>query len=145
MSNGEGMSMHDIRWIQRFANYKKALEQLTRFIERGELNEFEEQGLIQAFEYTHELAWKTLKDFLENKGNNEMFGSKDATREAFKLGLIVNGDVWMNMINDRNQTTHTYNEETTQQIASAIRHSYYSEFIELLGNLQNLSNKETNI
>lgn len=137
--------MHDIRWIQRFANYKKALEQLTRFIERGELNEFEEQGLIQAFEYTHELAWKTLKDFLENKGNNEMFGSKDATREAFKLGLIVNGDVWMNMINDRNQTTHTYNEETTQQIASAIRHSYYSEFIELLGNLQNLSNKETNI
>jgi len=127
---------NDIRWIQRFANYKKALHQLSRFIEHGKLNEFEEQGLIQSFEYTHELAWKTLKDFLEFRGNNQLFGSKDVTREAFKLGLINEGDIWMDMIKSRNQTTHTYNEETTEQIATAIYHKYYKEFVKLQEKLQ---------
>jgi nucleotidyltransferase substrate binding protein (TIGR01987 family) len=90
--------MLDIRWQQRFANYQKAVAQLSKFIAKGELNELEEQGLIQCFEYTHELAWKTLKDFLENSGVSNMFGSKDVSREAFKLGLIDEGDVWMAMI-----------------------------------------------
>ena len=62
------MNNQDIRWIQRLENYSKALQQLTRFIERGELNEFEEQGLIQSFEYTYELAWNTLKDLFEDQG-----------------------------------------------------------------------------
>lgn len=118
----------DIRWIQRFANYKKALAQLTRFMQKPSLNEFEEQGLIQAFEYTHELAWKVQKDFLESQGVTELFGSKNVAREAFKTGLIENGDVWMQMIKSRNLTVHTYNEETTQAITQAIRSSYYAEF-----------------
>ena len=82
----------DIRWQQRFSNYQKALAQLNRFVTRPDLNELEEQGLIQCFEYTHELAWKTLRDFLENSGNTAIFGSKDATREAFKLGLLEDGE-----------------------------------------------------
>lgn len=139
------MTTQDIRWVQRFANYTKALEQLSRFIEHGELNEFEEQGLIQSFEYTHELAWKTLKDLVESRGNSEIFGSKDATKKAFKLGLILDGEIWMSMIKDRNQTTHAYNEETTQQIASAIRQNYFPEFIRLQETLLDLSNKEQNI
>ena len=122
------MNDPDIRWQQRFGNYKKALAQLTRFMQRPSLNELEEQGLIQAFEYTHELAWKTVSDFIKSKGNAEIFGSRDATREAFALGLIENGDVWMEMIKSRNMTSHTYNEATTKQIVDAIRSSYYPAF-----------------
>lgn len=133
------MSDNDIRWQQRFSNYKKALAQLGKFIEKESLNEFEEQGLIQAFEYTHELAWKTISDFLKSKGNAEIYGSRDATREAFSLGLIKNGDIWMEMIKSRNLTSHTYNEETTKEIVVAITGSYYNEFVQLekhLGGLE---------
>ena len=83
--------VENIRWQQRFNNYQKALSQLSKFIQTKNLNELEEQGLIQSFEYTHELAWKTLADFIKNSGNVEIYGSKDATREAFNLGLISNG------------------------------------------------------
>ena len=69
-------SKQDIRWLQRFDNYKKALAQLSRFMQKNTLNELEEQGLIQAFEYTHELAWKVQKDFLEQQGTTDLFGSK---------------------------------------------------------------------
>jgi nucleotidyltransferase substrate binding protein (TIGR01987 family) len=122
------MGNKDIRWIQRFNNYTKALGQLAKFIQKGDLNEFEKQGLIQSFEYTHELAWNTLKDFLENRGLKDIYGSKDATREAFKLGLIEDGEVWMDMIESRNQTTHTYNEETAEEIVGAIVNRYYPSF-----------------
>ena len=129
----------DIRWQQRFSNYKKALAQLTKFIQKQELNELEEQGLIQAFEYTHELAWKTLADFLKSSGNTEIYGSKDATREAFGLDLLGDGEVWMEMIHSRNMTSHTYNEETTQQIIEAIRSRYYDAFIALQDTLGKLA------
>ncbi|MDR9499717.1 MAG: nucleotidyltransferase substrate binding protein [Hydrogenovibrio sp.] len=134
----------DIRWIQRFANYKKALAQLTRFMQKPSLNEFEEQGLIQAFEYTHELAWKVQKDFLESQGVTELFGSKKVAREAFKTGLIENGDVWMQMIKSRNLTVHTYNEETTQAITQAIRSSYYAEFCWLEKRFEGLIDQQEN-
>ena len=104
----------DIRWIQRFGNYCRALAQLTKFIDKGELNALEEQGLIQSFEYTHELAWKTLKDLLEAKGSTKIYGSKDASHEAFKLGLLGDsehaGMMWLDMITKRNLTSHAYNE-----------------------------------
>ena len=128
----------DIRWIQRFSNYQKALKQLTKFIEKNELNELEEQGLIQSFEYTHELAWNTLKDFIENKGSEKIYGSKDATRKAFQLNLIENGEAWMDMIESRNETTHTYNEEVSKKIANNIINRYYPEFIRLKTKLKGL-------
>lgn len=121
----------DIRWQQRFSNYRRALAQLGRFIEQKELNELEKQGLVQAFEYTHELAWKTLSDFLQSRGSTEIFGSKDAAREAFRLGLIEDGEVWMEMVKSRNLSSHTYNEETTQQIITAIHQHYYQAFVAL--------------
>jgi nucleotidyltransferase substrate binding protein (TIGR01987 family) len=83
------MSNEDIRWVQRFNNYTKALDQLTKFMERDSLNKLEEQGLIQSFEYNHELAWKTLKDFLEYKGKSDLFGSRDVSREAFKSTIWI--------------------------------------------------------
>ena len=122
------MSRPDIRWKQRFENYTKAVEQMTRFIEAGELNEMEEQGLIQSFEYTYELAWNTLKDFFEEQGETQVMGSRDAFRLAFKRGLIEEGEVWMDMIKSRNQTSHTDNEETANQITEAILTRYCAQF-----------------
>ena len=136
------MKNKDIRWIQRFANYGKALSQLSKFIEKKELNELEEQGLIQSFEYTHELAWNTLKDFLESRGNEKIYGSKDTTRKAFELNLIENGEVWMDMIQSRNETSHTYNEKISKKISQNIAEKYYSEFKKLYLKLEDLAKKE---
>jgi len=126
------MTNPDIRWKQRFSNYKRALIQLGEFLEQEQLNKLEKQGLIQAFEYTHELAWKVLADFLKERGNTDIFGSKDATREAFNLGLISEGAIWMDMIKSRNLTSRTYNEEISQMIVEHIQNSYYDAFKKLM-------------
>ena len=128
------MSRHDIRWIQRFDNFKRAFTRLAQAAElakQRELSDLEEQGLIQAFEFTHELAWNTLKDFLEARGATEkIYGSRDATREAFAAGLIENGEAWMQMIVHRNETSHTYNEDIANVIVEAILTRYVTEFEE---------------
>ena len=82
---------------------------MTRFIETGEPNKLEEQGLIQSFEYTCELAWNTLTDLFEDQGESNILGSRDAFRLAFKRGLIEDGEAWMEMIKGRAPTSHTYN------------------------------------
>ncbi len=125
------MSKQDIRWLQRFDNYQKALTQLTKFIARGDLNELEEQGLIQAFEYTYELGWNLLKDYLLYQGTQNIYGSRDAIREAFSVGLIADGEGWMKMLQDRNRTTHTYNEEVAAAIVANIRQLYFARFVAL--------------
>jgi nucleotidyltransferase substrate binding protein (TIGR01987 family) len=125
------MTTQDIRWIQRFNHFNKAFSQLKEAVELAQqrkLSKLEEQGLIQAFEFTHELAWNTLKDFLESRGVRNLYGSKDTTRAAFRTGLIENGEVWMDMINSRNLTSHTYDEATAAKIVSAIIHTYFTEF-----------------
>jgi nucleotidyltransferase substrate binding protein (TIGR01987 family) len=129
----------DIRWKQRFSNYKKALAQLTKFINKGELNELEKQGLIQAFEYTHELAWNVLKDYLQEQGIQNITGSKDSVRSAFKVGLIEDGESWMDMIKDRNQTVHTYNEATAEAIITNIQTRFFALFVALGNKMQELS------
>jgi nucleotidyltransferase substrate binding protein (TIGR01987 family) len=121
----------DVRWRQRFQNFRKAFSQLSNaaaLAQQRELSDLEQQGLIQAFEFTHELACNTLKDFLESRGRSNLFGSKDATREAFAAGLIDNGDTWMQMIENRNETTHTYDEETADEIGEAILSRYVDQF-----------------
>lgn len=122
----------DIRWIQRFTNYQKALKQLQEAValsQQRELTNLEKQGLIQAFEYTHELAWKTLKNFLEHQGSTQtLYGSKDTTKEAFSAGLIQDGEAWMKMIQSRNLTSHTYDETTVEQIVEMILGSYIFSF-----------------
>src|SRR5438552_3941022 len=99
----------DVRWRQRLRSFSKAFGQLSQAAElakQRELSELEQQGLIQAFEFTHELAWNTLKDFLESRGAVNLYGSKDTTRESFAKGLIEDGDAWMEMIQSRNRTSH---------------------------------------
>lgn len=139
------MEDQDIRWVQRFVSFSKAFKQLEDAVILSNdrpLSKLEEQGMIQAFEYTHELAWKTMKDFLQDKGNNALFGSKDVTRAAFKLGLIENGDVWMDMIKSRNQTSHTYNEEVAVEIVNDIINHYFNNFILLHEKLNELKEEE---
>ncbi|MCF6159412.1 MAG: nucleotidyltransferase [wastewater metagenome] len=136
------MTTQDIRWIQRFKHFTKALGQMTKFIEKGELNELEEQGLIKAFEYTYELAWNTIKDYFEAQGETGIHGSRDAFRLAFRRGLIDDGETWMDMITSRTLTTHTYNEETARQIANTVANRYFAAFRQLKAVLQSLSETE---
>lgn len=136
------MTPQDIRWKQRFANYRKALAQLEKAVElsrRRPLTELEQQGLIQGFEMVHELAWNVIKDFFEYQGTVTIMGSRDATREAFKRNLIVDGEGWMEMIASRNRSTHTYNEETAADIARRIVTLYIGLFRELRDRLLELS------
>ena len=132
------MAKNDIRWEQRFSNYQKALNQLKKFIDKGELSELEEQGLIKAFEYTYELAWNTIKDFLEFRGQTDIYGSRDATRKAFQLGIIEDGESWMDMLKSRNTTSHTYNEEVAEEICQAVFETYFSLFMQLKTKLEGL-------
>lgn len=140
------MQNQDIRWIQRFHNFKRAFGQLTAATElsqQRDLSELEQQGLIQAFEFTHELAWNTLKDFLESRGTANLFGSKDATRAAFAAGLIVQGGVWMDMIQSRSKSTHTYDCATAEAIAKAITSGYWQEFAKFQAKFMELEQLET--
>jgi len=139
------MASKDTRWMQRFRNYQKALTQLSRFVGKKELNEMEEQGLIQAFEYTFELAWKTLQDFLEEtSGYINVKGPRPVIMQAFQDGHINNGEKWMEMLLDRNRTTHTYNEEIAHEIITAIKNDYFDLLVILRDRLQKLVGSELN-
>lgn len=134
--------MQDIRWKQRFNNYLKALQTLEEayvLAQARPLSKLEQQGLIQSFEFTHELAWNVFKDYLSDKGISGLIGSKDATRSAFKNGLIAEGDDWMAMIADRNLSSHTYDQETAQTIASHILERYYPAFKNMAGKFSALA------
>ena len=125
------MNNPDIRWKQRLDNYQRALQQLRSAVllsKERKLSELEQQGLIQGFEFVHELAWNVIKDFFEYQGNSSIMGSRDATREAFKRNLIVDGEGWMDMIVSRNKSSHTYNEATADEIAEKIIRHYFKLF-----------------
>jgi nucleotidyltransferase substrate binding protein (TIGR01987 family) len=135
----------DVRWRQRFQSFGKAYAQLsaaTELAQQRRLSDLEQQGLIQAFEFTHELAWNTLKDFLESRGATGLYGSRDVTREAFTKGLIEDGDEWMAMIAARNRSRHTYNEKTADEIATAILSSFAPRFSAMLAKFTDLDKKE---
>ncbi|MCX6937110.1 MAG: nucleotidyltransferase substrate binding protein [Verrucomicrobia bacterium] len=126
------MASHpDIRWKQRFQSFGLAFARLSaaaHLAATRPLTDLEQQGLIQAFEFTHELAWNVLKDYLEAQGISGIIGSKNACREAFKNGLLVEGQIWMDMIQARNRSSHTYNESTAREIASAILADFVPQF-----------------
>ena len=128
------MTPTSVRWQQRFSNFRRALAQLAEAVDLSrvrELSRLERQGVIQAFEFTHELAWNVLKDYLQDQGNPDIKGSKDATRAAFKVELIADGEAWMAMIQSRNISSHTYDERTADLLVTAIVGSYYAQFVAL--------------
>ena len=123
------MAGPDVRWLQRLENYRRALASLQRALQTARerpLSELEEQGLIQAFEFTHELSWLLLNDYLVDQGVSGLSGSRDAVREAVVRELLPAGseDTWMAMIRSRNLTSHTYNPALAREIAELIQHSY---------------------
>jgi len=126
----------DIRWEQRFVNYKNALGLLEEGLEIADPSKLEREGIIQRFEYTFDLAWKTLKDYLDYQGYQDITGSRDAFRQAFKVGIISDGEVWMRMIESRNLTSHVYDEETANDILDSIGKEYYPLFIALKDQLE---------
>lgn len=133
----------DIRWQQRLGNYAKALEQLGNAVATSQqraLSDLEKQGLIQAFEFTHELAWNVMKDYFEYQGNNSITGSRDAVREAFQKGLIGDGEGWMEMIKSRNKTSHTYQQKIADEIAGYVTERYYPLFLRFLEKMNSLKN-----
>jgi len=138
MSNNK----QDVRWIQRFQNYIKAFQTLIEAVELAQtrtLSKLEKQGLIQGFEFTHELAWNVFKDYLEHKGFVDLIGSRDATRMAFKNGLLEDGDVWMAMIKARNQSSQSYNLQLAEEIVDDILTVFYPAFEKMAQKFKKLS------
>lgn len=125
------MEDKDIRWIQRFGNYRKALFKFNQAVEivsdkmdwGDDVDDLLEEGLIQRFEYTHELAWKVMKDYAEYQGHTDIQGSRDAFRKALQMG-IIDDQRWMDSIKDRNLTSHNYDDETAQNVLTAIIEVY---------------------
>ena len=136
----------DIRWLQRFENYKKAFTSLADDVglaTERDLSDIEQRGLIQACEYTYELSWNLIKDFYESQGDVSIQGSRDAFRLAFKRGLIENGEAFMKSVKSRQLSVHTYNEKTAKKVYSDIVNIYFSEFKTLLEKFEQLAKEDT--
>ena len=129
----------DVRRKQRLLNYALAFSRLDEAVQlagQRPLSPLEQQGLIQAFEFTHELAWNLMKDYFFWQGNSAISGSRDATREAFARGLVSDGEGWMAMIRSRNQTSQTYNQALAESMADQIIASYFPLFRDFLCEMQ---------
>ena len=123
----------DVRWQQRLDNFLRALQTLRQAAELAQqrrLSELEKQGLVQGFEFTHELGWNLLKDYLEAQGVTGLIGSKNAVRSAFKNGLInaADAETLMDMIRARNLSSHTYNQKTAEEIVTAVLERFHPVF-----------------
>lgn len=128
------MKAEDIRWKQPFYNYLIALtllEEAVKIHQETGLNELETEGLIQRFEFTHELAWNVMKDFFEFQGSTNLAGSRDTTREDVNKGIIENGEIWMDMIKSRNLSSHTYDEQSAKILKDKITNDYFACFLDL--------------
>lgn len=132
----------DIRWQQRFSNFRRAFASLAAAVGLARarpLSDLEKQGLIQAFEFTHELAWNVMRDYFAYQGNTDITGSRDAVREAFSKGLLNDGEGWMEMLQSRNLTSHTYNQAVADEIAARIIGSYFMLFEVFLTRMTHLA------
>ena len=134
------MSNEDIRWIQRFNNYRKALARLGEAValaEERDLSDLEQQGLIQGFEFTFDLAWKTLQDYLRHhKRPNDNGGPNVIIEQALTDGIIKGDDLWKAMKKSRDLTSHSYDGDTADDIAENILDTYQGLFIQLETRLQ---------
>ena len=131
------MSKQDIRWRQRFQNFKKAFEQLKDSVLKvDELSDLEKEGMVQRFEYTFELAWKTLKDYLEEQQVNAKF-PREVIKQSFHYEIIQDGEIWMDMLEKRNLMAHTYEETIFRDSVQKIANEYFKAISQLYNFLQN--------
>lgn len=132
------LNQKEIRWKQRFQNFKSAFMQLEAATALPKLNDLETSGLIQTFEYTFELAWKTLKDYLESEGINTST-PRQVIQESFKANIITNGHSWIDALEKRNLMAHTYNKNLSDQAAQLIKSQYFPLLRELFHTLEKKS------
>jgi nucleotidyltransferase substrate binding protein (TIGR01987 family) len=118
--------MKQLRWQQRYENFQKAFSLLSEAMENdlSQLSDLEKEGISQRFEFTFELAWKTMKDYMEHNGIIlDMISPKTVIKQAFTSGILEDGQVWIDMLESRNLITHTYDKsnllETLQKIDDA--------------------------
>jgi nucleotidyltransferase substrate binding protein (TIGR01987 family) len=121
----------DIRWKQRFSNYEKSVTHLESALEIPNPDIVQKAGIIQFFELTYELAWKMMKDYLEAQGFTDIKSPRSAIKKAFETGIIVNGNMWMELLLDRNLTAHTYDEDKATEVGKLIREKYFPLLKEL--------------
>lgn len=130
------------RWEQRLDSYHKALARLAEIVgasKKRALNEFERDGLVQRFEFTHELSWKLMKAYAEYQGFDGIGGSRDATRKAFEMSLISDGQSWMDMIKSRNETSHNYDGSMADDVVDSIINKFYPLLADFYQKMNSLS------
>ena len=126
-------NLKEVRWKQRFENFNKSYKLLKKYSNEPIKTELERAGIIQFFEMTFELAWKVLKDYLESEGYI-VKSPRETVKQAFQIGLIENGHIWIDALANRNLTTHTYDEELAQKMIKEILDDYLPE-------LENMHNR----
>jgi nucleotidyltransferase substrate binding protein (TIGR01987 family) len=114
----------DERWKERFENFCKAFLQLEVALQKKEFSVLEKDGVIKRFEFTMELAWKTIQDILNSRGYPDVKGPKPAIKQAFRDGIITEGQEWINMLDDRNKSSHLYDEAIALEIFDKIQLQY---------------------
>jgi nucleotidyltransferase substrate binding protein (TIGR01987 family) len=132
------------RWIARFEVFKNAVGRLKEIIDLREqrpLSQFECDSIVKRFEFTYEMAWKLMMSYEKDNGITELLGSKDVVRQAFAMSIIENGEAWLEMIDDRNKTSHLYDEEMAADVIDEIVHTYYPLFIELQRKMDQMASK----
>ncbi len=127
-------NLKEIRWKQRFENFDKSYKLLKKYSNKPITTELERAGIIQFFEMTFELAWKVLKDYLESEGYM-VKSSRETVKQAFQIGLIDNGHIWIDALSNRNLTTHTYDEELADKMTKEILVSYLPELDKMYNRL----------
>lgn len=132
----------NIRWRQRLATFQRALgrlEEVVHLQSQRQLSPLEKDGMIQRFEYTQELAWKVLKNYIEYQGGERLAGSRDTIRQAFALGIITNADPWFDMLESRNEISNVYDENIENNLLDKITMTYLSIMRELNKRISSLS------
>ena len=127
-------NLKEIRWKQRFENFDKSYKLLKKYSNQEITTELERAGIIQFFEMTFELAWKVLKDYLESEGYM-VKSPRETVKQAFQIGLIDNGHIWIDALSNRNLTTHTYDEKLATKMTSEILNAYLPELDKLYNKL----------
>lgn len=114
----------DTRWIQRYSNFESAFLLLSDALQVENPSILERAGLIQFFEMAFELSWKIMKDYEQSEGIDART-PRDAIKKAFQIELIKEGHVWLDALDDRNLTAHTYKEDVAQTVERRVRERYY--------------------
>mgnify|MGYP002860247249 FL=1 len=132
------------KWLERLSIFSNAVARLAEVIElrkQRPLNQFECDSLIKRFEFSYEMAWKLMMSYEKENGITELLGSKDVVRQAYRMSLIENGEAWLEMIDDRNKTSHLYDEEMAADVIDEIVNTYYALFFELKSKMDEIADK----